>query len=109
MADVHYPLTADVAAGSWVSSLGGTLTAAIDESSYDDADYIVSLENATGDVAESALATVTPPTSATYTVRYRIRAPGAEASLSCCGRARRRLRRGHMLPRRLPTRRLSRR
>ena len=72
---VLYRPSVDVADGNWTSSLGGgDLYAAINEETFDDANYIQSGTNPSGDVAnirfESAL---TPPVMTGHTIRYRIK------------------------------------
>lgn len=64
--------TADVSTGTWVSSLGGTLAAAIDETPADDADYI---STTYGSICEVALGSLADPAVSTgHKVRYRIAA-----------------------------------
>ena len=64
--------TSDVTTGAWVSSLGGSLAAAIDETPANDADYIGTTY---GSTCEAALGSLADPTSSTsHKVRYRIAA-----------------------------------
>lgn len=64
--------TADAVTGTWVSSLGGSLAAAIDEVTADDADYI---STTYGSVCEVALGSLADPgVSSGHKVRYRIAA-----------------------------------
>lgn len=64
--------TADSITGTWVSSLGGPLYAAIDEVTADDADYI---STTYGSVCEVSLGSLTDPAvSSGHKVRYRIAA-----------------------------------
>lgn len=64
--------TSDVTTGAWVSSLGGSLAAAIDEATADDADYI---STTYGSVCEVALGSLADPAISTgHKVRYRIAA-----------------------------------
>ena len=64
--------TSDVTTGAWVSSLGGSLAAAIDETIADDADYIGTTYGSTCEVALGSLAD--PGVSTGHKVRYRIAA-----------------------------------
>jgi len=64
--------TSDVTTGAWVSSLGGSLAAAIDETIADDADYIGTTY---GSVCEVSLGSLADPAVSTgHKVRYRIAA-----------------------------------
>lgn len=64
--------TSDVTTGAWVSSLGGSLAAAIDETIADDADYIGTTYGSTCEVALGSLAD--PAIGTGHKVRYRIAA-----------------------------------
>ena len=64
--------TSDVTTGAWVSSLGGSLAAAIDEAIADDADYIGTTYGSICEVALGSLAD--PGVSSGHKVRYRIAA-----------------------------------
>lgn len=64
--------TSDVTTGAWVSSLGGSLAAAIDEAIADDADYIGTTYGSTCEVGLGSLAD--PGVSSGHKVRYRIAA-----------------------------------
>lgn len=64
--------TAEVTTGTWVSSLGGSLAAAIDETTANDTDYI---STTYASICEVALGTLTDPAVSTgHKVRYRIAA-----------------------------------
>ena len=64
--------TSDVTTGAWVSSLGGSLAAAIDETIADDADYISTTYGSVCEVVYGSLAD--PGVSSGHKVRYRIAA-----------------------------------
>ncbi len=65
----------DVSAGTWLSSLGGALNAAIDETASDDADYIST--ETLGDQCTVGLQTAgDPATSTGHIARYRLRGDG---------------------------------
>ena len=64
--------TSDVSTGTWTSSLGGSLYAAIDETVASDTDYITTTNASTCEVALSSLSD--PASSAGHIVRYRISA-----------------------------------
>lgn len=67
--------TSDVSAGTWTSSLGGALNAAIDEVTSDDADYIST--ETLGDQCVIALQSAgDPASSSNHLVRYRLRGDG---------------------------------
>ena len=64
--------TADASTGTWVSSLGGPLYAAIDEVTADDADYISTTYGSVCEVSLGSL--IDPAVSAGHKVRYRLAA-----------------------------------
>lgn len=68
----------DVSAGTWTSSLGGALNAAIDETTIDDADYI-NTETVADECVVGLQSASDPATSTGHLVRYRLRGDGSSA------------------------------
>lgn len=65
---------ADISAGAWGPSTGASLSAALDEASADDADYIsVSVANSVCEVRLASLGD--PAVSSSHTLRYRLSSP----------------------------------
>lgn len=72
----------DVDAGAWTYSTGATLFGCIDETSYDEADYI-QLNNSAGSTCELGLSNVTDPASSTgHIIRVRARKVGT-GTITC--------------------------
>lgn len=71
----------DITTASWLSSLGGSLFAAIDETVADDADYIFSPDNPTTQECEVKFQPVTDPLSSTgHVLTYRLDAIGLDTT-----------------------------
>lgn len=63
----------DISAGSWTSSLGGSLYVPLDEATADDTDYDQSSASASPDVMEVRLTSLSTPVAGQITVKYRFR------------------------------------
>jgi len=65
------PTLPDVAAGTWTPSTGGDLAPMLDETSYDDSDYIYSAALPVSDTAKLTMSAIEPPNPGTVTIRIR--------------------------------------
>lgn len=67
--------TADISTNGWLSSLGGALHDAVNEAPANDADYIYSPDNPTGQIAEVEFSAGQDPASSTgHIIRLRLQA-----------------------------------
>jgi hypothetical protein len=69
----------DISAGGWLPSTGSDLYAMLDETSYNDSDYIYSPDNPTTETAEIKFTSITDPGVHTgHTLRFRLAAVGQD-------------------------------
>jgi hypothetical protein len=69
----------DISAGGWLPSTGSGLYAMLDETSYNDSDYIYSPDNPTTETAEIKFTSITDPGVHTgHTLRFRLAAVGQD-------------------------------
>jgi hypothetical protein len=69
----------DISAGGWLPSSGSDLYAMLDETSYNDSDYIYSPDNPTTETAEIKFTSITDPGVHTgHTLRFRLAAVGQD-------------------------------